>query len=236
MVDSRGGVAIAGAMKDFSIVFDLDGTLVDTAPDLIAVSDQMLAEMGSPPLPVGAGRVAAGQGARALLTAGLAAHGLPLPGDDEWPGLIADFIARYQARIAELSRPFPGAREFLERAREKGARLAVCTNKKDFLAVELLRRLELADYFHSITGANTTGVGKPRPEPLLHCLREAGGRPERAVLIGDSMADVAAARAASVIPVLADWGYLDRAADEYGADYRAASLDEALGLCMELAG
>jgi len=219
----------------FTIVFDLDGTLVDTAPDLIAVTDRMLASMGCGPVPEEAGRIAAGQGARALISAGLAAHGRPLPPEGEWPELIAEFIRIYAGRIAERSRPFEGMHEVVRHCRAAGFGLAVCTNKKDFLAESLLRALGMAEDFHAIVGANTLGVGKPDPAPLLHGIARAGGRPERALLLGDSTADVLAARAAGTFSALARWGYLDRPAAAYQADFTVETASETLALIEELA-
>ncbi len=222
-------------MERFVIAFDLDGTLVDTAPDLIATADRLLARMGAEPLEPQAGRIAAGRGARALLEAGLTASERPLPSGDEWPGLIADFIALYRGRIAERSRPFPGVAAFLEEQRARGFGLAVCTNKMDYLATELLEALGLADFFDSVTGANTTGAGKPDPAPLLHCIDEAGGRAPHALLIGDSRADILAARAAGAHSALAAWGYLDRPAGAYQADYAIPVIADAAALVDALA-
>ncbi len=219
----------------FTIVFDLDGTLVDTAPDLIAVTDRMLSGMGCGPVPEEAGRIAAGQGARALLSAGLAAHGRPLPPEDAWPELIAEFIRLYAARIAERSRPFEGMHEVVRQCRSAGFGLAICTNKKDFLAESLLRQLGMAEDFHAIVGANTLGVGKPDPAPLLHGIAQAGGVPERALLLGDSMADVLAARAAGALSALAGWGYLDRPPGAYQADFTVERVAEVPALIEELA-
>ena len=218
----------------FTIVFDLDGTLVDTAPDLVAVTNAMLAEMNLPPLDLETGRVHAGRGARALLSAGMQAAGHPLPDESGWPELIAAFIARYQARIADHSRPFPGVEEFLPLARAQGFRLAVCTNKKAHLAEALLAALSLRDHFDAVVGGDTTGKGKPDPAPLHHALKQCASLPHRAVLIGDSMADVLAARAAGVPSILATWGYLDRPAPAFGADFAIDSLDDALPLLAEL--
>ncbi len=222
-------------VSSFTIVFDLDGTLVDTAPDLIAVTNAMLSDMKCGPLPEEVGRVAAGQGARALLSAGLAAHGRPLPPDDAWPGLIAEFIHLYAGCIAERSRPFAGMREVIRHCRAAGFALAICTNKKDFLAESLLRELGMAEDFQAIVGANTLGVGKPDPAPLLHGIAQAGGEPRRALLLGDSMADVLAARAAGVLSALAGWGYLDRPASAYQADFTVETAAETLTLIEELA-
>ncbi len=199
------------------IIFDLDGTLVDTAPDLIAVADEMLAELGAAPLDERAGRLAAGQGARALLTTGLKAAGRPLPEEDEWPALVEDFIARYQARMSDLSRPFPGVPELLEELYERGLALSVCTNKREILAADLLEDLGLLGFFHGIVGGDTLPEKKPHPAPVEQAAALAGVLPAAALLLGDSHADMAAAKSAGSLPVLAAWGYVAEPLSEYGA-------------------
>ncbi len=218
-----------------TIVFDLDGTLVDTAPDLMAVANGMLADMGAAPLDPEAGRIAAGSGARALITAGLEAAGRPLPVESDWPRLIGIFIERYRQRIAKASRPFPGVVDFLALTRAQGHRLAVCTNKKEGLAVALLRALNLHRFFDAIVGADTLGVGKPDPKPLRHSIETAGGQEPQAVIIGDSHSDILAARALGIPSVLAAWGYLDAPPACYQADYCIHAMEEALPLVAELA-
>ena len=206
----QGGVARA------CIVFDLDGTLVDTAPDLLAVADEMLAAMGAPPVPRGPGRLAAGRGARAMLTVGLQVAERPLPPEGEWPALIEDFIRRYEARMTALSRPFAGVPELLARLAEEGAPLAVCTNKREALARKLLRELGMEHFFAVIVGGDTCAEKKPHPAPLRLAVERAGGR-DAAVMLGDSHADMAAARAAGALPVLAAWGYVQEPLASYGA-------------------
>ena len=208
MLERDGGISC--------IVFDLDGTLVDTAPDLLAVADEMLREMGAPPVPRAAGRLAAGEGARAMLTVGLKAADRPLPREEEWPALIEDFIRRYEARMTALSRPFEGVPMLLSRLTEKGVPLAVCTNKREALALKLLRELELAGFFDAIVGGDTCAEKKPHPAPLRLAVERAGGR-GAAVMLGDSRADMAAARAAGALPVLAAWGYVKEPLAAYGA-------------------
>ena len=198
------------------VVFDLDGTLVDTAPDLLAVADELLREMGAPPVPRGPGRLAAGQGARAMLTVGLEAAGKPLPAEGEWPALIEEFIRRYEARMTALSRPFAGVPELLERLAGKELALAVCTNKRELLARKLLRELGLEGFFTAIVGGDTCAEKKPHPAPLRLAVERAGGA-AAAVMLGDSHADMAAARAAGATPLLAAWGYVEEPLATYGA-------------------
>ncbi len=199
------------------IVFDLDGTLVDTAPDLLAVADELLAELGAPPVPRGPGRLAAGQGARAMLTVGLEAAGRPLPEEAEWPALVEEFIRRYETRMTALSRPFEGVPGLLEQLSQRGLALSVCTNKREGLARKLLSDLGLADYFGTIVGGDTCAQKKPHPAPVLRAASEAGTAPERVLLLGDSHADMEAARAAGALPVLAAWGYVKEPLSGYGA-------------------
>ena len=196
------------------VIFDLDGTLVDTAPDLIAVADEMLRELGAGPLQERAGRLAAGQGARALLSTGLSAAGRPLPAEEEWPALVEDFIARYERRMTALSRPFAGVEELLKRLSARGMTLSVCTNKREALACRLLRELDLLDYFGAVVGGDSLPQKKPHPAPVQAA---AGGNARRALMLGDSVADMNAARAAGALPVLAAWGYVRPPLSDYAA-------------------
>ncbi len=202
-----------------TIIFDLDGTLVDTAPDLIAVADAMLAEMGAGPLDVEQGRLAAGQGARALLTLGLKAAHRPLPAEDEWPALVEEFIARYQPRMTVLSRPFEGIATLLESLAAHGVAMSVCTNKREDLAVELLTACGLAGCFSGIVGGDTLPEKKPHPAPVRHAAALTGQTAEAALMLGDSHADIAAAQAAGSLPVLAAWGYVREPLHAYGATH-----------------
>ncbi len=199
-----------------ALVFDLDGTLVDTAPDLMAVADDMLKELGAAPLEQGRARLAAGRGARELLTQGLEAAGRPLPPEERWPELVEEFIARYEARLSVLSRPFAGVPELLAWCRDAGVVMSVCTNKRESLARKLLRDLELDGCFERIIGGDTLPLRKPHPRPVLAALPEAH---DAAFMLGDSEQDMRAARAAGVAAVLAGWGYLPPRHDGLGADH-----------------
>ena len=203
--------------KPGGVIFDLDGTLVDTAPDLLAVADELLRELGAPPVPRVPGRLAAGQGARAMLAVGLKAAGRPLPPEEAWAGLIEEFIRRYEVRMTVLSRPFPGVPELLARLAEGGAALAVCTNKREALARKLLTELGLGACFAAVVGGDTCTRKKPHPAPVRRAAAEAGTAPEGVLLLGDSHADMEAARAAGALPVLAAWGYVEEPLSAYGA-------------------
>src|ERR1700688_1055305 len=168
-----------------TIVFDLDGTLVDTAPDLIATLNTILAREGLPPVAFAAARNMVGGGARAMIERGLAAAGRT-PVAAEVERLCGQFIDHYAAHIADRSRPFPGVGAALDALAHGGCRLAVCTNKLEWLSLRLLRALALADRFAAICGADTFGVQKPDAAILHRTVARAGGHRDVANIVGDS--------------------------------------------------
>lgn len=190
-------------LKDATIVFDLDGTLVDTAPDLTNALNHALAARGHKPMSAACVREAVGHGAQAMIEQALSLTGV----QDDVEGMLADFLAYYEANIATESRPFPGAVAALERLAAGGARLAICTNKRERLARLVLQALEIDSYFSGIAGRDTLSVSKPDPGHLLGAIALAGGEPARAVMIGDSTVDIQAARAACVPSILVSFGY-----------------------------
>jgi phosphoglycolate phosphatase len=194
-------------LKDATIVFDLDGTLVDTAPDLTNALNHALARAGQAPVSAATVRSLVGLGARVMIEEGLRRAGVK--GDLE--AMLGDFLIHYEANIAAESRPFPGAVEVLDRLSAEGARLAVCTNKRESLSRKLLQELELDRYFGAIAGRDTFPVAKPDPGHLTGAIRLAGGHPSRAVMVGDSSVDLMAAKAASVPMVLVSFGYAGEA-------------------------
>jgi phosphoglycolate phosphatase len=188
------------------IAFDLDGTLVDTAPDLIGALNVVLGEEGLAPVALDSARWLVGRGAKAMLERGFEQAGRPLDAEHA-PRLVDRFIAVYLDRIAQESAPFEGAEAALDALAAAGARLAVCTNKRTDLAEPLLAALGLASRFEVIFGADLAGVQKPDPKPLLMTIERAGGRPGRALYVGDSLIDVKTARAAGVPMVGVSFGY-----------------------------
>ena len=190
------------------VVFDLDGTLVDTAPDLVATLNTILARGGLPPVDYESARNMVGGGARLMLERGLAAAGQNLPVATV-DGLTRDFIDHYAAHLADTSRPFPGAETALDTLAEHGCRLAVCTNKLEWLSVRLLAALGLSKRFSAICGADTFGVSKPDPQILLRTVVRAGAAGSAAVMVGDSLTDIATARAANMPVIAVDFGYTD---------------------------
>jgi phosphoglycolate phosphatase len=204
-------------MNGATIVFDLDGTLIDTAPDLIDTLNIVFAREGLPPVPYETARTLIGGGARAMIVRGLEAEGRTvLPAELE--RLFRDFLAHYSEHIADRSRPFPGLTDALDALAVNGSRLAVCTNKLEHLSVLLLEQLGLAHRFAVICGQDTFGVQKPDPEVLRRTIAAAGGTLRNAIMIGDSLTDIRTARAADVPVIAVDFGYTDRPVSELGPD------------------
>jgi len=189
-----------------TIVFDLDGTLIDTAPDLIATLNLILAREGMPPVDYDAARRMIGGGARGMIERALAAEGRNLS-KAEIDRMFAAFIEHYAAHIADHSRPFPQLEDVLEQLAVAGHRLAVCTNKLEWLSVRLLDMLKLSRHFAAICGQDTFGVQKPDPKMLRLTIERAGGEPSRAVMVGDSGTDIRTSRAATVPVIAVDFGY-----------------------------
>lgn len=208
-----------------TVVLDLDGTLVESAPDLIeALSAAMRAE-GLPPIPGDEVRGMMGAGARALVERGLKAGNLVLP-KERVDALYQVFLDHYEAHISDLSHLFPGAEAALDRLDARGAKLAICTNKLERFAVKLLTELGCADRFGAIVGGDTFGVSKPDPKPLFGAIERVGGDPARAVMIGDSITDVETAKAAGIPCVVMSFGYTAIPPRELGGDVVIDHFDE----------
>jgi phosphoglycolate phosphatase len=183
-----------------TVVFDLDGTLVDTAPDLINALNFVLGREGLPAIPLATARNMIGAGARRMIERGLEAEDRAASVADI-TRLTADFVDHYAAHIADLSRPFEGLEAALDRLAADGYRFAVCTNKLEWLSKLLLDRLGLSPRFAAICGADTFGVSKPDPAILQQTVARAGGELASAVMVGDAGPDVGVARRAG-IPVI----------------------------------
>ncbi|HET7383663.1 MAG TPA: HAD hydrolase-like protein, partial [Pseudolabrys sp.] len=168
-----------------TIVFDLDGTLVDTAPDLIDTLNLVFAREGLPAVPYEVARNAIGGGAKAMIARGVEAEG-HVVSPAKLEHMFTDFIAHYSEHLADRSRPFPGLTDALDALAARGCQFAVCTNKLERLSVLLLDQLELTNRFAAISGQDTFGIQKPDPEILRRTVAVAGGTLEHAVMIGDS--------------------------------------------------
>ena len=195
-------------MSDLTVVFDLDGTLIDTAPDLVDTLNVVFGHEGLPEIAYAEARNMIGGGAKRMIEQGLQRDGrgcTPAALDR----LFNDFIAHYRAHIADRSRPFPGLDGALDTLAARGYRFAVCTNKLESLSRALLDALGMTARFAAICGQDTFGVQKPDPEVFRRTVAAAGGDMTRSVMVGDSGTDIAVARAAGVPVVAVDFGYTE---------------------------
>ncbi|MDE2198422.1 MAG: HAD-IA family hydrolase [Rhodospirillales bacterium] len=190
------------AGMDRVLVFDLDGTLVDSVPDLMAALNRLMAARGLARFDAAAVTAMVGDGAAALVARGFAARGAAADA-----AALADFLADYGANAAVATRPYPGVAETLAALREAGWGMAVCTNKPAAPARDLLAALGLAEFFTAVGGGDSFAVRKPDPGHVLAVLAAAGGDAGRAVMVGDHHNDVAAARGAGIGCIFAGWGY-----------------------------
>ncbi|HEY2752676.1 HAD-IA family hydrolase [Phenylobacterium sp.] len=225
------GTALAGAV----IALDLDGTLVDTAPDLIGTLNWLLAGEGIAPLSLDEARPFIGRGARWMIERGFQAADAPLAPDRVLP-LFERFIARYETHIADESRPFPGAVAALETLKAQGAKLCVCTNKLTGLSTTLLDALDLSRLFDAVVGADATPAIKPDPRHIEAAVAACGGSISRTVMVGDAATDARAARAARVPLILVSFGYTDIPARELAPDVLIDSFDQLPRACAQLLG
>ena len=215
------------------IVFDLDGTLIDTAPDLIDTLNVILARHDVKAVAVAQARTMIGAGVKPLLERALLARGIALA-PDALDALYGEYVQLYAAHIADRSRPFPGLEKALDTLAAQGCRFAVCTNKLEWLSVRLLDALGMSRRFAAIVGQDTFGVRKPDPEILRRTIERAGGVIARAVMVGDSMADVATARNADVPVIAVDFGYTEIPPAEFGADRLISHFDALPAAIAEL--
>jgi phosphoglycolate phosphatase len=200
-----------------AVIFDLDGTLVDTAPDLAGALNAVLTVEGFEPIQPAELRHLVGNGVRAMFEHALARSGGPVA-----PARMADmtdrFLVYYRANIARGSKPFPGVPETLDLLSNDGAGLGVCTNKRQDLTELLLNELKLTRHFPAVFGGGRTPYSKPDPRHVFEVVKALSGRRERAVLVGDSSVDVAAARAADIPVIAMSYGYTPVPVAELGAD------------------
>ena len=212
------------------IVFDLDGTLIDTAPDLIASLNHALQGEGFDAVDRALIGAHVGMGGRAMIERVFTIGQRRID-----PELIEQhhqvLVEHYAAGMPGISRPYPGVLEAIERAREAGFIFAICTNKPEALARSLIERLELSDLFGAITGGDTFQFRKPDPRHLTETIERAGGDLERALMVGDSRNDIETAKAAGIPVVAVDFGYTDRHVREFEPSAVISHYDE---LTLEL--
>lgn len=211
-----------------TVVFDLDGTLVDTAPDLISALNFVLAREGLPPVPLHAARNMIGAGARRLIERGLELEGRAASVEDV-TRLTSDFIDHYAAHIADASRPFEGLEAALDDLARRGYRFAVCTNKLEWLSKLLLDQLGLSARFSAICGADTFGISKPDPGILRQTIARAGGHLPSSVMVGDAGPDIGVARRAGIPVIGVEFGYTEVPMAELKPDRMVSHMAELPG-------
>lgn len=215
-------------MHDLTVVFDLDGTLVETAPDLIGSINHALGLEGLVAIEAALIRPHISFGGRAMLEHGLRLREKNLI-KDEVDRLHAAFLEHYAANIAVDSHCYPGLETALTEIERRGAKLAVCTNKPERLSRQLLETLGLMERFDALAGRDTFAVCKPDPEHLRGAIRLAGGDPANAVMVGDSDTDIKTARAAGIPVIAVPFGYTDIPVYDLGADAIVEHYDDLVG-------
>ena len=223
----------SGELADATIVFDLDGTLVDTAPDIIRALNETMDLEGLPRVKPDTVRNLIGHGARVLLERASALHGVTFS-STRLDQLTNEFVAFYAADIARESRPFDGVLEAMDTLSDLGAKLAVCTNKRTALSMQLLDALSMTERFSAIVGADAVAERKPHPDHYRAAVTRAGGVVRRSVMVGDGAADVGAARGAGAPVCIVSFGYSDIGAERLGADVLLHRFSELAPACRRL--
>lgn len=213
----QGNAARMADATPSALIFDLDGTLVDTAPDLAAAMNHVLALHGRRHVALERVRHMVGQGARVLMARGFAETGTPVD-DGVLDALYDEFLSHYLSNIAVNSRPFPGLAPVLDGLARDGVAMAVCTNKPEAATLALLDALDLKRYFGAVVGGDTLPVNKPHPETAREALRRLDAPADGAIFVGDSETDVATARAAGLAVIGVSFGYTERPVSSFGPD------------------
>jgi phosphoglycolate phosphatase len=206
-----------------AVIFDLDGTLIDSAPDIAHALNRATEKRGIAPFALEQVKEMIGGGVPKLVKRALLARGLP---DDGLMPLVQDFIVFYRENLTTNTRLYDGARDLLEQLRDEGRKLGLCTNKQHELTVEILEQLDLTKYFSSVAGERQGRPRKPDPTPLLEVAAELGVSPRDCLMAGDSEADVACARSANMLVLVVDFGYSRIAPEALGADAVISGLSE----------
>ncbi len=212
-------------MKSSLVVFDLDGTLLDTHADLIVSLNHTIDALRLPPVSYDEVTHLVGNGAQVMIERACKLHGYTLA-SEELPALLQRFITHYSETMPGVTQPYPGLLAALNTLKSQGYKLAVCTNKMESLARTLLERLELTHYFEAITGGDTFTVRKPNAEHLIGTVERAGGDLTRTIMIGDSINDILVARNAGVPSVAVPFGYSDVGVETLGPNRIIYHYDE----------
>lgn len=221
------------------VLFDLDGTLIHSAPDLRVAVNKCLMEDGRRPISDAETMQMVGNGVHVLMERAYAATGQALTDAAESELLVERFLVFYAEAPTDRTRPYEGVVETLDALRDAGCTLAVVTNKPHAPTVEILRLMKLDHYFRVVIGGGSTPHLKPHPQPLLTALERLGASPEQAIMVGDSPNDSEAARAAGVPVVCVTFGYRRCSAEDLGADAlidHFADLPKAIQQVLGVAG
>lgn len=221
-------------LEGWTVLFDLDGTLVDSAPDLLASLNHTLATLDVAPVELPTVRTMIGHGAKAMIRKGLTHAGRPHD-EKEIEALWYVFIEHYQANIAIRSAPFDGGPAALGALRAQGCRLGVCTNKTQALAERLLGALALDHHFDAIVGADIVSAKKPDPAHLIESIARLAGDPARAIMVGDSRTDERAARGAGLPFVFVPFGYETESVEQLNPDGLVSHYSALLPVLQDLA-
>ncbi len=211
--------------RQIFILFDLDGTLVDSAPDLTGALNHTMAHLNLPPVDEESVRQMVGFGARRLIEQGLEAAGVEL-NHGQFEAAFRVFLDYYGDHLVDHTRPFPGTEDLLRHLKEQGAVMAICTNKPQSLSEEVLRLLELDHYFDAVIGADAVSNRKPHADHIHATLKAIGGNVDQAIMVGDSATDIDAARNAGIPSVVVSFGYTTTPAAELGANHMIDHMSE----------
>lgn len=217
----------------FAVVFDLDGTLIDTAPDLLSAVNAVLVAEGRKPLPLETLRHLVGHGAKVMLDHAMLETGDGVP-PERAAELVDNFLNHYRGNIAAASVPFPGVEDVLRGFQKEGVAMGICSNKPHDMTELLLNEVGLTHFFGSIHGAGRTAKNKPDPMHLNAVIQELGADKAHTVMVGDSMPDVAVARAVGVPVIVMSYGYTPTPTHELGADAVTGDFRQVPGLVEAL--
>jgi len=208
-----------------AVIFDLDGTLVDSAPDLMLATNHVLSRLERRAITMDEVRSFVGHGARALIARGCSATGDAID-EKTLDFYFAEFLRFYERNIAVNSVAFPGVINLLKRCVAKSLKMGVCTNKLEGLSVRLLQALDMEKYFGAIVGPDTLKIAKPHPAPYLETMKRLGVPAKDSIMIGDSETDVLTARAVGVPVIGVTFGYTQKPVATYNPDYLVSHFDE----------
>ena len=208
-----------------AVIFDLDGTLVDSAPDLMLATNHVLSRLERRAITMDEVRSFVGHGARALIARGCAATGEAID-EKTLDFYFAEFLRFYEKNIAVDSVAFPGVIDLLQRCSAGGLKMGVCTNKLEGLSVRLLQALGMEKYFGAIVGPDTISIAKPDPAPYLETARRLAIESKNSLMVGDSETDILTARAVGVPVIAVTFGYTQKPVATYNPDYLVSHFDE----------